>query len=175
MNFKSRGITLVELTIVIILLGFVVMAATSLDIASRRFFQSGMRETAVLNSLSVIMERMVKDLSQANGFEISISAEMADMLFYQQDALSTPLDDTDDFFSIYTWSPDTLVHTRIFPDTGEEIVATNIVDCTFTPLNNNTTLIIDITGRHDPSNPEGPDNPEMNLLSFVTLRETAAQ
>jgi hypothetical protein len=65
-NYAS-AVTLAELLISIALIGFVLLAAASIDIAARRFFSGAEEGVAAINDMSVAMEYMVRDLESAIG------------------------------------------------------------------------------------------------------------
>lgn len=62
-----KGITLTELLIALSLVLLVALAATSIDLASRRFLSSASRESDLQNELNIAMEHIVRNISRGVG------------------------------------------------------------------------------------------------------------
>jgi len=64
----KKTITLVELICAMALMGVIIFAATSMDIAARRFFRSSEAEAQAVNEASYVMEHIQNNLSLAHGW-----------------------------------------------------------------------------------------------------------
>jgi len=64
----KKSVTLVELIMGIILLGVILLAATSFDLASRQFFKSSDFKSELLAEASFVMDHIDKHLSEITGY-----------------------------------------------------------------------------------------------------------
>jgi len=62
----SKGFTLTEILIAIVLMGLVILTVTSVDITSRYFFKSISGESRIYDEAKIAMEHMVKNFTQAH-------------------------------------------------------------------------------------------------------------
>ncbi|MFH1772462.1 MAG: prepilin-type N-terminal cleavage/methylation domain-containing protein [Candidatus Omnitrophota bacterium] len=71
-----KSVTLIELLVVLILFGVIITAAFSFDLASRRFLRSTETKTSVLNDVSLIVDYMHKEVSQAQGSRDNLGIDL---------------------------------------------------------------------------------------------------
>ena len=64
----KNSLSLIELILAIVLFGIIILAATTLDIASLSFFKSSTNKAKVLNDASRILEHIQKQALQSHGW-----------------------------------------------------------------------------------------------------------
>ncbi len=104
--FARKSFTLIELLIAIVLLAPIILAATSVDIASRRFFAAIREQTHAQDEVKIAMEHMVKNFVQTHEiYDFGLVSTCDD--FYtigvRLDPNSTPGDINDDIWIVYRY------------------------------------------------------------------------
>ena len=65
--YSRKGFTLTEVLIAIVLMGLVILAVTSVDITSRRFFGTSSKESWIQDEAKIAAEHMVKNIQLGVG------------------------------------------------------------------------------------------------------------
>ena len=190
---KHKGFTLTEVLIAVTLTGLVILAITSVDITSRQFFGDIKEQIQVQDETNIAMEQMVKNVQLgigditspgvAEGVTPSPYSEQILMIRRDYNNPLTPSDYSDDIWIGYAldareghegelfFCPNTAYDHRAGEDGGEsrhEIIGNRVTTFTFSIADN--TVSLTITARNDPSEAEGPENPETTLTSSAVLR-----
>ncbi len=180
------GITLLELILSMVLLSIIILAASSIDIATKTFFNSSSRKTSALNSASLSLETIQKYVLQSHGWidDKGFDDSSNDRLWIRIDNESNPTPGTfsDDIWVRYLYNSNN--HELRFCDNcgsgsgtapnlhpaacncqNPEIILSNqVTSCTFIPVAGKTGVYVNITTRFDPNKPPNEHtNPQDNL------------
>jgi len=179
----SSGFTLTELIISILLLGLVILAATSVEISSRRFFHSTEEQVAVQDEAKIAMNHMLKFMSQGIGSLDSPAYTLHhdDLIDIRIDGWLTGVTDGQ-----YTGAPndgtisyffDSAQYRIVFDPnadptvTGDEEILTQpiIQSVDFSVGSAPNQIVIEVIAREDPSQAASADNPQITLNSSAVL------
>ena len=172
---KYKGFTLTEILIAVVLMSMVILAVSSLDIVSRRFFESTSKQSQLQDEARIAMEHIVKNLTSANGlFDLGAGDPNTIWARLDRDAAgnpnNTPWDSSDDTWICYRTRTDEDGNNRItyYPNTNAvppvsfsgatEDLADGV--CEFAVNGNVVSVIIT----------DAPINPQISLTSSVVLR-----
>jgi len=184
---QKKAVTLIELLIATSLLGFVILAATSIDLFTRRRFQETDVRANLLNEISPVMEHMVKNIMQGVGDlnrpgVIKNATQEWIKVRWDRNLNGLPDDNNDvpgDWIA-YRYIPEQnqIQYHRNYPftgwpTTGGEVIARKVINAMFT-LSGISLLEINIAARQDPTQKQDPiANPQVSLQSRVQLRSTS--
>ena len=194
---KRKGFTLTELLIAVALSGLIILAVSSVDFSSRRFFEAIKNKVQIQTEAAIAMEHIVKnlqlgigDMSNPGTFGSPPDANNS-RGFYILDPLSQlatgggrieiKLDDDGDgkFDSgtdrriSYVWHSSRRIRYDPNADAGgpgEFITDRVIFDCSFSIDGASNRVNITIIARSKPTQAVSLDNPETILTSSVALR-----
>jgi len=177
---KSKSITLLELILSMVLLVIIILAASSIDIATKTFFNSSFRKNSALNSASLSLETIQKYVLQSHGWSDDRGFNITNnRLWIRVDDESNPTPETfsDDIWVRYLYI--SKKHQLKFCDNcgvsdahpltcacqNPEIILSNqVTDCSFTSAAGGTGVHINIITKFDPNNPPNErTNPQDNL------------
>ena len=194
---KSEGFTLIKLLIAVALSGLIILAVSSVDISSRRFFEVIKEKGHIQAEAAMAMEHIVKNLqlgigdmsnpgtfgnppgaNNSRGFYILDSSMNLD---WEGSRIRIKLDEDND--GKFGGAPDRIAEYRLQadrirydpnvlpgPSPPEWLTDMAISDCQFYIDGANNRVHVIITARSEPTQPAGPDNPETILTSSITLR-----
>lgn len=183
---SKKGSTLTELAIATILMGVIILAVTSVDITSRRFFGAASDESRIQDEAKIAMEHILKNvqlgigdvtnLGTSEGFTITGGTQIQ----VKRDGLNGDADgkfdltDSADGFIEYNLQGNRIVYT-IYDNNMAVVSTENLTDPIVTnagfsvgSVANQVDAIIEIL--RDPSKPESRENPKTTLTSSAVLR-----
>ena len=188
---RKTGFTLVELMIAVSLVGMIILVITAVDLASRRFVQSSNYEAKVQNSVSPILEMMVKDIARAYGQSANpgIKDTSGNSIFtgsqrieirQLDSAPATYSDYTDDAWRAYGFDS-TSKEIRRYDTCNSagndkcnawgpayEVLAKNITVCNFTRSDITAPVSIGLTALHDAAvEADTNTNPQVTLETSI--------
>lgn len=183
---SKKGFTLTELAIATVLMGVIILAVTSVDITSRRFFGAASDESRIQDEAKIAMEHIVKNVQlgigdvtnpgTSEGFTITGGTQIQ----VKRDGLNGDADgkfdltDSADGFIEYNLQGNRIVYT-IYDNNMAVVSTENLTDPIVTNAGfsvggvaNQVDAIIEVL--RDPSKPESRENPKTTLTSSVVLR-----
>ncbi len=193
---NKKGFTITELLIAVALSGLIILAVSSVDISSRRFFEAIKEKGHIQAEAAMAMEHMVKNLqlgigdmsnpgtfgsppgaNNSRGFYILDSSD----LDWEGSRIRIKLDDNND--GKFESGTDKIAEYRLLgsrirydpnvlpgPFPPEWLTDRVISDYWFYIDGASNRVNVTITARSEPTQPAGPDNPETILTSSITLR-----
>ena len=181
---STSGFTLTELIVSIILLGLIILASSSAEIASRQFFNATEEQVAVQDEAKIAMHHMVKYISQGVG-----SLDSPGYTLYGNNRIRVRIDGrlTGVTDGRYTGAPNDATIEYEFDDSQnviifdpnaddfsvgdkENLTLPVIANCHFLVGGSINQIEIQVVARENPSQAESPDNPQITLDSSVVLR-----
>ena len=185
-NNNKSGLTLMELIVAVILLGFVFLAIGGIDIGSRKLLRSIDEETMTLMDVSPAMQHMEKWISLVTGDKNDLGVELvsATEIKFKLDYSpadgslnNTPEDYSDDVQRSYYLDGNSLIYdpnTDLFSTGDEETLATKVTSINFeAPFVQGLDgfyVKIELEALYDPAEPQGIDNPIVKLGTNITPR-----
>ena len=178
-NQRLKAFSLVELVMAITLLGLILLAASSSDIGSRRFFSSSQRAAKVLDDANFIIEHMHKNIIQAKGNKTDKGYSVPDAHTLALRVKWSLLDGGSDSWVKYQLNPNqhilyfcTLDSSAASCDgtvAGAEILSKKVTSLKFDDSNTGS-IDIDITLRYNPNGAvDVRYNPEVSLSTSAAL------
>jgi hypothetical protein len=180
------SLTLVELLLAMSLLATICIATASIDLAARNFFRASRERVEVVNELGFILEHIHKYASLAHGWDGNRGiARTGTEVEIRLDA-GDPGNFSDDTWISYryfgannsivfcdNWDRDNLnCAAGVEEILSSRIVANDGGGPLFNLSASNTSLIVDITSRHNVSEAASVrKNPEVNLRTTIFFRE----
>ncbi len=167
---SKKAFTLTEILIAAVLMTMIILAVSSLDIVSRRFFKSTGEQSKLQDEARIAMEHIVKNLTLANGL-LFLGAGDPNTIWASIDRdangnpRNTPWDSSDDIWICYRrWSPGG-ERIRYYSNTNAGAFVGNFEDiadgvCEFAVNDNVVTVMIT----------DVPITPQVSLTSSVVLR-----
>lgn len=195
---QKKTVTLVELILAITLLAVIVLGASALEIAARRFLRSSERRAQVLNEAIYVLNHIAKSALMGIGNETVVALNTGNtlyneqMLFIRQDSNGNFTVDSTDTVIGYAQQSNTVGggnDTIIFicPDTGSFNDCTGVEVVNREQLTNrarlrsegggffftiaNNTANISVVLRYNPFNPviDPRDNPQIELNTTIIV------
>ena len=175
---SKESFTLTELLIAVVLTGLVILAVSSVDITSRKFFAVANKEARAQNEAKIAMEHIVKHLQLGvgdinnPGFTIAPGGSQIDVnIDWDNDGQFTGSPPDRIIRYIYQGNPNYKI--VYDPDIGvagdEDLTDKRVTNTNFERTAPNVVKVT-IETLHDPSKVEGPDNPKATLTSSAILR-----
>ncbi len=175
--YSRKGFTLTEIIIAIVLTGLVVLAVTSVDITSRKFFNIASERSRVQDEIKIAMEHIVTHLRLGvgyvdnPGFVVSGGGSQIQLrLDVDKDGRFTASPPDSIIQYSYQGSPDYKI---VYNDgAGSEDLAAAVIESINFSSDAGSPNKVDVTieALPDPSESEGPDNPKITLTSSIVLR-----
>ena len=196
---SSRGFSLTEILIAIILMGLVVLAVASVDITSRRFFGISRDAAWIQDEAKIAMQHIISRVQRgvgnltrpttAIGSPPSANDSRGALILNNSGNLIDPTNSSDLGMQIqvkldenengvdpiieysYNSATDSINYTH--PVEGTEVLAEGIVSRAifeFDSINTMNRVEVTIAGRKDPDEDPSLDNPETVLTSSIILR-----
>ncbi len=171
---KRKGFTLTELLVAVALSGLIILAVSSVDISSRRFFEAIKEKVQIQAEAAMAMEHIVKNLQlgigDINNLGFSISGGNSQIQVWQ-DTNGNSMRDVGDTSVIYQYAAaQRRIRYKPDPSPWENLTEAIIYDCKFYIDGASNRVSVIITARSEPTQPVGPDNPETILTSSIALR-----
>jgi putative endonuclease len=139
-GLSLTGFTLMELLLAVTLMGFVMLIAANVEVATRTFYFRADRQGQLQVRLSAAMEHMVKNISLAHGQvnNSGINPITANSIAVRLDLTHTPLDYSDDTWVNYRQVGNQIIYCSNWNgaacSVGEETLVTgNVTTLQFTP------------------------------------------
>ncbi len=176
-NQRLKAFSLVELVMAITLLGLILLAASSSDIGSRRFFSSSQRAAKVLDDANFIIEHMHKNIIQAKGNKIDKGYSVPDAHTLALRVKWSLLDGGRDSWVKYQLNPKQHIlyfctlNSSATPcnEHTAEILSKKVISLNFDKSNTGS-IDIDITLRYNPNGAvDVTYNPEVSLSTSAAL------
>lgn len=178
---SSKGFSLTELLIAIVLMGLVMLTVVSVDITSRRYFKGSSEQAEVFDEAKIIMEHIIRNVQRGIG-----DIDNPGLAIYDGGIrIRVNLDDDGNGIAdrtveyAYQGNPNYRIVFDSDVSAGnptEDFADGRTLSATFSfakDASNNDIpnhLDIEIVARQDPSEEVGPDNPETTLTSSAVLR-----
>jgi prepilin-type N-terminal cleavage/methylation domain-containing protein len=195
---SEKGFSLTEILVAIVLVGVMVLAVTSIDISSRRFFGAAKDATWIQDEAKIAMAHITKNIQQGGGDSTSLGAagpvnstytngffildgvgniqNQGSRIYVRMDRNgdgSYDSADSNPFIEyIYRSTDDSIWYDPIVgvgPGGDEQIAEDIVANILFQSINANEVKIT-ITVRRDPSSAASLDNPQTTLTSSTILR-----
>lgn len=178
-----RGFTLAELTVAMLLVGLVILTATSAEFTSRQFFNAAEEKIYVQDEAKVAMLHIANNLRRGigditnpgytlygptNRIRVQIDGLTGAANGVYGDAVDGEIEyefDTVNFVVVFDPNADDSV-------VGDKIDITDdiIVDGSFQTGTSLNEVLVTIVARRDPSRAASLENPEITLTSRIVLR-----
>ncbi|UCB57496.1 MAG: prepilin-type N-terminal cleavage/methylation domain-containing protein [Candidatus Omnitrophota bacterium] len=177
----SKGFSLTEILIAIVLMSLVMLTVVSVDITSRRYFKGSSEQVEVFDEAKIAMEHIIRNVQRGVG-----DIDNPGLAIYDGGTrIRVNLDDDGNGIAdrtieyMYQNGPDYNIVFDSDVSAGnptEDFADGKLLSATFAfgkdagdnDIPNH--LDIEIVARQDPSQEVGPDNPETTLTSSVVLR-----
>ncbi|MBU4140988.1 MAG: prepilin-type N-terminal cleavage/methylation domain-containing protein [Candidatus Omnitrophica bacterium] len=178
---SSKGFTLTEVLIAIVLMGLVIVTVASVDITSRRFFGSITKESRIQDEAKIAMEHIVKNVQLGIGDAANpglvVSADGTTIRVQQDTNSKVGKFDANDRTIEYRYEGGpgyTIVFVQdiINDPTNTENLAEGMVvrSDIFSVGSAPNQVDVEIQARRDPTQAKSLDNPETTLTSSIVLR-----
>lgn len=185
--FARKSFILTELLIAIVLLALVILAATSVDITSRRFFAAIKEQAHAQDEAKIAIEHMVRNFVQAHEiYDFEAVASDPWTIGVRLDPNSTPNTDGDDTWIVYrffgaAWEGEI----QYYPNAGHpsagtwtstpyEVIATDIVVPPDSYPPGRAPMFMVTDNRIDIDITAGDGDISVNLQTSVILRSMSA-
>ncbi len=182
----KKSLSLLEVVLAMVMLGMIVLAATSLDVASVEFFKSSNRKVEVINEVSLVMNHVEKSAISAHGWINNPGFGImsgGDGIWFRLDGSRppSPSDYTDDDYVFYRFDSGTnqieyckansMISFSSACPGQSQILSNRIETCTFSYPADSVVVQAEITGIYDPAGPAADEreNPHVQMRSMFFL------
>jgi len=167
MSRRTRGITLLELLVSLVLLSIITIGLSSIDLFGRFHVISSDRRAQVQNALSYVLEEMSKDVIRAKGDFGNPGIVPAGTGFSVRIDNNTPP-------VIYALSGSQITKDGASLNSRDVIVPGPTPGFAYGILDNGVGIEIRLIGRYQPSQDASMDNPEIQMKTRVYSHSASA-
>ncbi len=184
MSKRKKALTLIELLLAVILIGMLVVSFVGIQRFAFHHAIASSRRADLQNEAFYVIEHLTKSLGTASGYlgcpavRVQTTASHYMLRIYQ--CLSSPAVEQ---FNYGQPLSSGCLNCIQFLNKVDETVWENLTTkalpqpygISFLPINNNTSVMVNLTLRHNPALEAGEDNPEVKLSTIIDIPQASGR